>query len=68
MNTKKTTIFAAYRGDTFLIADYVDKVADYLETSENNVRWMSTPTYKKRVKHNGNGLIIITFKDEEVLA
>lgn len=63
MSRKKTTIFAAYKGDKFLIADHADKVADYLNTSESNVRWMSTPTYKKRINPNGNGLIIITFKD-----
>ncbi|MCD5001195.1 hypothetical protein IV487_01790 [Enterococcus saccharolyticus] len=66
MSKRKTTIYAAYKGDRFLIADYADKVAEYLETSERNVRWMSTPAYKRRIKHD-KGLIIITFKDEEVL-
>ena len=65
MIRRKRVIFAAYKGDTFLIADYADKVAEYLGTSEDNVRWMSTPTYKRRIKPNGNGLVIITFKDEQ---
>lgn len=59
-------IYAAYKEETPLIVDTVDKVAEYLEIKIESVKWKSTPTGLKRALNARDGLIIIKFKEDEV--
>lgn len=56
-------IYAAYRGETPLIVDTLDKVADYLQIKTESVKWKASPIGRKRAGESG--LIIIKFMEDE---
>lgn len=58
------TIYAAYKGETFLIADTIDRVAKFLNVSAETVRWHTCPSAIKRKSKERNGLVIIKFEEE----
>ena len=65
MSKMREMIYAVYKGDTFLIADTLERVADYLEVKKETVKWLATPSAFKRKSKEKNGLIVIKFKEEE---
>lgn len=58
------TIYAAYKGETFLIADTIDRVAKFLDVSAETVHWHTYPSAFKRSSAKKNGLVIIKFEED----
>lgn len=56
-------IYAAYKGDTFLIVDTAENVAKYLGVSAETVRWHTSPAGYARALAKKNGLVIIAFEE-----
>lgn len=48
MARKATTIYAAYRGDTFIAVGTAAELAEELGGNEKKIRWYSTPTAHSR--------------------
>ena len=56
---------AAYRGDTLLIVDKVEKVAEFLGLTIDRVKWQSTPTVRARYEDSENGLYITRVGEDD---
>ena len=58
MARKQEKIYGIYRGDEFITVGTLKECAEHLGCKENTVRFMLTPSYKKRRKEeDGNGLV-----------
>jgi len=55
-------IYAAYQGETPLIVDTVEKVAEFLGVTESTLKWKTTPTGHQ--KAGKTGVYVIKFKEE----
>lgn len=42
--------YALYKGDEFLIVGTAEECAKYLNVKADSIKWMSTPTAKRRLK------------------
>jgi len=58
-------IYAAWKGDEFLIADTLERVAEYLGNAPETVKWYANPTAQKRAEGKNNRLYVIKFNEEE---
>lgn len=56
---------AAYRGDTLLVVDTVEKVAKFLGLTVERVKWQSTPAVRERYENSEEGLYITRVEEEE---
>lgn len=61
---KKEKWYAIYKGDTFIVQGTKKECAEYLGVKETTIKFMTTPTYKKRlVKEDNNRLLAIKVGD-----
>lgn len=42
--------YALYKGDEFLVVGTAEECAKYLNVKADSIKWMSTPTDKRRLK------------------
>lgn len=56
---------AAYRGDTLLIVDKVEKVAEFLGLTVDRVKWQSTPAVRARYEDSAEGLYITRVEEDD---
>ncbi|MBS4200294.1 hypothetical protein KHA93_11695 [Bacillus sp. FJAT-49732] len=54
---KKEKIYGIYRGDEFVTVGTLKECAEHLGVKENTIRFMTTPSYAKRRKDDGNSLV-----------
>ena len=55
---KKHT-YALYHGDTFIDLGSRKHIASIMKVSEKTVEWYTTPSWRRRHKHENEGIIII---------
>ncbi|TYS68674.1 hypothetical protein FZC76_06930 [Sutcliffiella horikoshii] len=67
MCKKTTRHYAVYKGDEFICVGTAKECADYMGVSEKSVRFLSSPTHKKRMEaSNGTDYkIAIALEDED---
>ena len=56
---KSKTIYAYYKGDTFINMGTVPELAKYLGVSTRTIKFYTTKTYRKRRKEDGNNIVVI---------
>lgn len=56
---------AAYRGDTLLVVDTVEKVAEFLGLPVDRVKWQSTPAVRARYEGSLEGLYITRVEEDD---
>lgn len=61
-SNEKESLWAVYRGDTFIFMGTLKECSKYLGVSEQTVRFYSYSSYLKRAKKNA----LITLKVEEI--
>lgn len=55
---KKEKIIGIYQGDKFITVGTLKECAAHLGVKENTIQFMLSPTYTKRRKQDGNGLVV----------
>ncbi len=60
---KAERIYGVYRGDEFLTVGTAKECADFLGVKEKTIRFMTTPSYAKRRKDDGNSLVVFVVED-----
>lgn len=69
MRRRRTKVFAAYRGDTYLMTGTKFQLAEYLGVEPDTIKWYSTPSYRKRVEDRGQKekriIVVPVYNDEE---
>jgi hypothetical protein len=58
------TIYAAYRGDTFIAVGTAAELAEELGGNERKIRWYATPTAHKRHSYE-NSIRVYRLEDDE---
>lgn len=61
----KENIYAVYKGDEFIDLGTRKELAEKLNLKPDTVKFLSTPTYRKRIKNRPNALIAIKIDDDE---
>lgn len=56
---KSKTIYALYKGDTFLDLGTVPELARYLKVKKETIRFYNSKRYKQRRKDSNNCYIVI---------
>lgn len=58
---RKLKEYALYKGDNFIEIGTAKKLAEIVGISEKSIRFMSTPTYRKRLKKKNsiNAMIVV---------
>lgn len=51
--------YAVYKGDDFIFMGTLEEVAERLGVSTKSVKWMATPTAKKRADKPGSTKMIV---------
>ena len=59
MKKKNKTVYALYKGDTFINLGSVPELAKYLNVSERTIKFYTTKTYKQRREDSNNSIIVI---------
>lgn len=57
--------YAVYDGDTFITLGTAKEVAQELGIKPESVSWLTSPTYKKRVKNSDKRRIVIRVDDDD---
>lgn len=58
--------YAVYKGDEFVTLGTAKHCAEFMGWSvPKQTQYFASPTYRKRVKGDGNGLVVIKIEDEE---
>lgn len=57
-------IYAAYKGDVFIDLGTKEELAKRLGCKPKSITFMTTPTYKKRIKGKENRLMVIKVEEE----
>lgn len=61
----KENIYAVYKGDEFIDLGTKKELAKKLNLKPSSVHFLSTPTYRKRIKDISNSLIVIRIDDDD---
>ena len=56
---KNKTIYALYKGDTFINLGTAFELAKILNVSERTIKFYTTKTYRERRKESNNSIIVI---------
>lgn len=56
---KSKTVYALYKGDTFIDLGTACELAKVLNVSERTIKFYATKTYKERRKESNNSIIVI---------
>lgn len=63
---RKQCEYAVYRGDAFLTLGTAIECAAFMGWKKpKHTQFFASPTYRKRVKEDGNGLVVIKLEDDE---
>lgn len=58
-------IYALYKGDEWLVDGTIPEIAAETGKSIDYLRWMTYPTYSKRIVGSKKRLILINLEDDE---
>jgi len=64
-SSHKQKEWAVYQGDEFQFIGTTKECAERLGVTTSTIRFYSTDSYKKRIKEDGNGLILVDLGYEE---
>lgn len=56
---RSKTVYALYKGDTFIDLGTVSELAKVLNVSERTIKFYATKTYKERRKESNNSIVVI---------
>ena len=61
------TNYAIYRGDEFVFMGTADECAEEFSVKPQTIKWMTTPTAKRRYEQykNYNGITAVKVEDDE---
>lgn len=63
---RKLADYAVYRGEEFITLGTAKECAEFMGWSKpKNTQFFASPTYQKRVKADGNGLVVIKLEEDE---
>lgn len=63
---RKIIEYAVYRGDEFITLGTAIECAEYMGWNKPKyTQFFASPTYKERVKPDGNGLVVIKLEEDE---
>ncbi|HLG26726.1 MAG TPA: hypothetical protein VI423_02980 [Paenisporosarcina sp.] len=63
---RKVCEYAVYKGDEFITLGTAIECAAFMGWKKaKHTQFFASPTYQKRVKEDGNGLVVIKLEDDE---
>lgn len=62
---KKENIYAVYKGDEFIDLGTKKELAKKLNIKLSSMKFLITPTYRKRIKNKNDSLIVIKIDDDD---
>lgn len=57
--------YALYKGDEFVMIGTIEEIAKFLDVKIESVKFMTSPTHKKRAEGKANRSILVDLDDDD---